>query len=74
MHNHSDAGGKQWGIMWMMVPCLFLLGIIFLGGGNLSSGGYIGPVLIGIFVIAHVWMMFKGHGGHNHGSDKNKTS
>lgn len=54
----------------MMIPCLLLLGFLFLGGGNLSSSGYLWPILIGVFVIVHVWMMFKGHGGHDHGSDK----
>jgi len=72
MHNHNDnnkdSGHK--GMMWMMIPCLLLLGFLFLGGGNLSSSGYLWPILIGVFVIVHVWMMFKGHGGHDHGSDK----
>ena len=51
-------------MMWMMIPCLLLLGFLFLGGGKLSSNGYLWPILIGVFVAAHVWMMFKGHGGH----------
>lgn len=75
MHNHNDyKGGGHWGMMmWMMIPCLLLLGVLFLGGGSLSSGGYIWPILIGIFLIAHVWMMFKGHGGHKSG-DKNENN
>ncbi len=66
MHNHnsSDGGGGHKGMMWMMIPCLLLLGVLFLGGGKLSGGGYLWPILIGVFVIAHVWMMFRGHGKH----------
>ena len=66
MHNHnSNDGGGHKGMMWMMIPCLLLLGFLFIGGGNLSSGGYLWPILIGVFVLAHVCMMFKGHGGNN---------
>ena len=71
MHNHnsSDSGGGHKGMMWMMIPCLLLLGILFLGGGKLSGGGYLWPILIGAFVVAHVWMMFRGH-GHTNTEDK----
>jgi len=72
MHNHNkDGGGK--GMMWMMIPCLLLLGFLFIGGGSLSSGGYLWPILIGVFVLAHVWMMFKGHGGHGGNDTEDKT-
>ena len=59
-------------MMWMMIPCLLLLGFVFLGGEKLSSGGYIWPILIGVFVVAHIWMMFRGHGGHNNDNTENK--
>ena len=49
-------------MLWMMIPCLILFGFLFLGGGKLSSSGYLWPILIGVFVVAHVWMMFRGHG------------
>ncbi|MDP3956070.1 MAG: hypothetical protein Q8Q18_02405 [bacterium] len=62
MHDHNNGGGYK-GMMWMMIPCLLLLGILFLGGGKLSGGGYFWPI-IGVFVVAHVWMMFRGHGKH----------
>ena len=71
MHNHDGKGNNS--MMWMMIPCLILLGIIFLGGGKLSGGGYLWPVLIGIFVFAHIWMMFKGHGGHSYDNAEDKT-
>ena len=62
MHNHNGKGNNS--MMWMMIPCLLLVGVLFLGGGKLSGGGYLWPILIGIFVVAHVWMMFRGHGKH----------
>jgi len=73
MHNHNDKDSSHQGMMWMMVVCCaLLLGALFLGGSSLSLGGYFWPILIGIFVVAHVWMMFRGHGkrtekkhGHN---------
>ena len=64
MHDHNKNGGGN-GMMWIMIPCLLLVGVLFLGGGKLSGGGYLWPILIGVFVLAHVWMMFKGHGGHS---------
>jgi len=74
-HNNNNKDGGHKGMMWMMIPCLFLLGFVFIGGGNLSSGGYLWPILIGIFVIAHVWMMFKGHGGHgDHDNEQQKKN
>lgn len=64
-HNNNENSGHR-GMLWMMIPCLLLiLGILFLGGGKLSGGGYLWPILIGIFVLAHVWMMFRGHGHTN---------
>ena len=50
--------------MWMMVICCVMpLVALFFVGGKISTGGYFWPVLIGIFVIVHIWMMFRGHGG-----------
>ena len=76
MHNHNDDGNKDGhkGMMWMMIPCLLLVGILLLGGGSkLFSGGYLWPILIGVFVVAHFWMMFRGHGGHGDSDTENKT-
>ena len=71
-HNNNE-NGKHKGMMWMIIPCLLLLGFLFLGGDKLSWGGYLLPILIGVFVIAHGWMMFKGHGSKNDDKDnKNK--
>ena len=60
--------------MWMMIPCFFLLGILFFSGGKLLSSGYLWPILIGVFVVAHVWMMFKGHRGHGDANTKDKIN
>lgn len=51
-------------MMWMMLICILPLVVLLFAGGRLFSVGYLWPILIGAFVIAHLWMMFKGHGGH----------
>lgn len=48
----------------MMIPCLLLLGVLLFGGDKLASSGYLWLILIGVCVVPHLWMMFKGHGGH----------
>lgn len=48
----------------MMIPCLLVLGVLFLGGDKLFSSGYLWPVLIGVFVIGHIGMIFMGRGKH----------
>lgn len=76
MHNHNNNGNKDnghKGMMWMMIPCLLLLGFLFFGGDKLPSSGYLWPIFIGVFVIAHIWMMFKGHGGHGDANIENKS-
>lgn len=77
MHDHSSSGNKDGGhkrMMWMMIPCLLLLGILFLGGDKLSSSEYLWPILIGAFVVAHVWMMFKGHRWHRGDDMENESN
>lgn len=56
----------------LLIGALTLL-ILWFAGGTLSSSGYVWQILIGVFVIAHVWMMFKGHGGHG-STDKKEGS
>lgn len=51
MHNHD--GKKNSSAMWTMLTCILFLGVLFFAGGKLFSGGYLGPILIGVFVIAH---------------------
>jgi len=52
-------------MMWMMLGCVALIAVLFLGGSRLPSGGILWQILIVGFVVAHLWMMFRGHG---HGS------
>lgn len=53
-------------MMWMMLICCALpLILLFSGGSALFSGGYFLPILVGILIIVHLWMMFRGHGGKN---------
>ena len=61
-------------MMWLMVLCCAapLLILLFAGGG-LSSGGYFWPVLIGIFIVGHILMMSKGHGGHGDSDTENAS-
>ena len=73
MHNHNHKDGGHNGMLWMMIPCLLLLGFLFFGGGKLSSSGYFWPVLLGVFFVVHLWMMLKGHGGHG-GSGENNNA
>ena len=76
MHNHNNNSNKNdghKGMWWMMIPCILLLGFLFFGGGNLSSSGYLWPILIGVFIVAHIWMMFKGHGRHSDTNTEEKS-
>lgn len=72
MHDHNKGMNSK-GMMWMMIPCLLLVGVLFLGGGKLSGDGYLWPILIGVFIIAHVWMMFRGHGKHRDTNTEEET-
>lgn len=72
-HNNNDRRSGHKGMMWMMIPCLLLVGVLFLGGDKLSGGGYLWPILIGVFVVAHVWMMFRGHGAHGEATVEDKS-
>lgn len=63
MHHHNDKDSGHKGMMWMMVfCCVILLVALFFAGSGFSSGGYLWSILIGVFVVAHIWMMVRGHG------------
>ena len=68
MRNHN--GKKNSSMMWMMLICILPLVILLFAGGKQFSDGYLWPVFIGVFVVAHLWMMFSGHGGHNNNDDE----
>lgn len=71
--NHQRREHK--GMLWMMIPCIFLAGILaihllglnFLAELKLSSFGYLLPIFIGICIGGHILMihLFKRHGGNN---------
>lgn len=63
MHNHNGGNGKS--MMWMMIPCFLLVVIVILGGGGLASSKYLWLIMLGVCVVPHIWMMFKGHVGHS---------
>jgi|SRR3989344_2974690 len=64
MHNHNNEDGGHNGMLWMMIPCLLLLGFLFFGGDTLSSSKYLWLIVAGVCIVPHMFMMFKGHGGH----------
>lgn len=47
-----------------MLPCLLLVLVLLIAITSkvTTSFGLIWPILIGGFVVLHIWMMFKGHG------------
>ncbi|OGD24288.1 hypothetical protein A2Z10_02695 [Candidatus Azambacteria bacterium RBG_16_47_10] len=59
---------------WMMLIGAIAIIVLLFSRGTLFSGGYLWQILIGIFVVAHIWMMFKGHGGSDDAHTENKTN
>ncbi len=49
----------------MMLLCALPILIILFSGEKLFSAGYAWPILIGVFVIAHVGMMLRGRHAHD---------
>lgn len=61
--------------MWTMaICCVVPILILLFAGGKLSGGGYLWQILIGAFVVGHIWMMFKGHGGHKDGDTEDTSN
>src|SRR3989344_4941063 len=73
MHNHSNKDGGHKGMMWMMLICILPLIVLLFVGRKLFSAGYILPILIGACVVAHIWMMRKGHGEHSDTNAEEKS-
>ncbi len=77
MHEHNNNGNKESrhkGMWLMMIPCLLLVAVILFSGSALSSSRYLWLIIIGACVIPHIWMMFKGHGGHGDTDMEDKTN
>ena len=69
MHNHDGKNSKS--MMWMMIPCLLLLAFIMFSGNGLGASKYLVFIMLGVCVVPHLWMMFKG--GHGEHVDNNNT-
>lgn len=63
MHDHNGENNKS--MIWMMIPCLLLIAFTLFGVGSLVSSKYLWLIIVGVCLVLHIWMMFKGHGGHN---------
>lgn len=72
-HNNNNQNGGHKGMLWMMIPCLLLLGFLFIGGGAIASSKYLWLILIGVCAVPHLWMMWKGHGGHGDSDENGKA-
>ncbi|OHB22358.1 MAG: hypothetical protein A3J67_01950 [Parcubacteria group bacterium RIFCSPHIGHO2_02_FULL_48_10b] len=56
----------------MMLLCVLPFIILLFAGGKLFSAGYFWPILIGVFVIAHFWIMLRGHRSHSDDPNESK--
>jgi len=72
MNHHNHNGKKNSSMMWMMLICLLPLAVLFFVGSGRFSTGYIVPILIGVCVGAHIWMMRRGHGEHSDTNEEKK--
>ena len=71
MHDHNGKN-DNW-MMWVMIPCLLLIIVVFWGGGKLISSKYLWLVMLGACVVPHIWMMLRGHGEHEDTNTEDKT-
>ncbi len=56
MNKHN---GKDSSMIWMMLPCFLLLGILSFSGGTLFSSRYFRLFVIGVFMAFYLWKVFK---------------
>lgn len=61
-------------MIWMMIPCLLLIVVTLFGGEKLASFNYFWLIILGVCIVPHIWMMFKGHGEHDNNGTENKIS
>ncbi len=71
MHNRDGKGGFP--PLWMTVLCVVPVLILFFVGRRFYSGGYILPVLVGVCIVTHLWMMFRGHGSGKDNSEEKEV-
>lgn len=72
MRNHN--GKKNSSMLWMMLVCVIpILALLFLGGWLSRGNSWIFPVAMGVFVLAHFILMFRGHGGHGDANSEDKS-
>ena len=68
MHNHNhnnNKNGEHKSMMLMMIPCFLMVAVLLFGGGKFTSSKYLWLIVIGICVVPHLLMMFKGHKKEN---------
>lgn len=70
---HNNNGKNNSSMMWMMLICTLPLVILLFAGGKLFGAGYLWPILIGAFVVGHLVMMFRGHGGRDNDDTEEKS-
>jgi len=73
MHNHNNQNGGHKGMMWMMIPCLLMIAVVLLGGNKLGSSKYLWLIVVGVCVVPHLWMMFKGRGCKKENNKEEKS-
>ena len=74
MLNHNHNGKNHSSMMWMMLICMLPLVVLFFIRDKQFSAGYLWPILIGAFVVVHLWIMFKGHGRHDDANEAGETN
>lgn len=70
MRNHNDK--NKFSMLWMMLPCLLILGFALFSGGG-ESRSWLSIIVIGAMVGGHLWMMLRGH-GHEPSEDEDSAT
>ena len=73
MEHIKNNRRNNYRMMWRMVLCIVLLGILFLGGSVLPFSGYLWPIIIGVFILMHIWLMFRTNHGCNTEDDSSRN-
>lgn len=70
MHYNGQHNSSM---LWMMLICALPLVILLFAGGSRFSTGYTWPIIIGVMIVVHIGMMFKGHARRDNLDDDRKT-